>query len=85
MMSRLIVHLLPLVLPFLLYGLYIWHVKRSGKDGPEATPWFWLAAIGLALMIFSFVIYGAFFEDTLGDYAPARFEDGRIVPGRIGQ
>ena len=59
-MSRLIVHLLPLLLPFLLYGLYIWHVKRSGKDGPEATPWFWLAAIGLVLMILSFVVYGAF-------------------------
>lgn len=84
-MSRLIVHLLPLVLPFLLYGLYIWHVKRSGKDGPEVTPWFWLAAIGLVLMIVSFVVYGAFFGEDLGDYAPARFENGRIVPGRIGQ
>jgi heme A synthase len=84
-MSRLIVHLLPLILPFLLYGLYIWHVKRSGKDGPEATPWFWLAAIGMVLMILSFVVYGAFFGETLGDYAPARFEDGRIVPGRISQ
>lgn len=84
-MSRLIVHLLPLILPFLLYGLYIWHVKRSGKDGPEATPWFWLAAIGLVLVILSFVVYGAFFGDEVGSYAPARFEDGRIVPGRVGQ
>lgn len=84
-MSRLIVHLLPLILPFLLYGLYIWHVKRSGKDGPEVTPWFWLAAIGLVLTILSFVVYGAFFGDVTGDYAPARFEDGRIVPGRVGQ
>ncbi|MCW0236618.1 MAG: DUF6111 family protein [Ferrovibrio sp.] len=84
-MSRLIVHLLPLLLPFALYGLYIWHVKRSGKDGPEVTPWFWLAAIGLVLMILSFLVYGVFFEPPPGDYAPARFEDGRIVPGRIGQ
>lgn len=84
-MSRLIVHLLPLLLPFLLYGLYIWHVKRSGRDGPEATPWFWLAAIGLFLVIISFVVWGAFFEETLGDYVPARIEEGRIVPGRIDQ
>jgi hypothetical protein len=84
-MSRLIVHLLPLLLPFALYGLYIWHVKRSGKDGPEATPWFWLAAIGLGLMILSFVVYGTFFEESRGDYAPARFENGKVVPGRIGQ
>ncbi len=84
-MSRLLVHLLPLILPFLLYGLYIWHVKRSGKDGPEATPWFWLAAIGMVLTILSFAIYGVFFGESLGDYAPARFEDGKLVPGRIGQ
>lgn len=84
-MSRLIVHLLPLFLPFLLYGLYIWHVKRSGKDGPEATPWFWLAAIGLVLAIAGFIAGDLIFGGTVGDYAPARFEDGRVVPGRIGQ
>jgi hypothetical protein len=83
--SRLIVHLLPLLLPFLLYGLYIWHVKRSGKDGPEATPWFWLAAVGLVLAIISFVAGDLIFGGEVGDYAPARFEDGRVVPGRIGQ
>ncbi|HEX6958259.1 MAG TPA: DUF6111 family protein [Ferrovibrio sp.] len=82
-MSRLLLNLLPLLLPFILYGLYLWHVKRSGKDGPEATPWFWLAASGLVLAIVSFIIWGVFFEQQLGDYAPARFEDGRIVPGRI--
>lgn len=82
-MSRLLVNLLPLLLPFLLYGLYLWHVKRSGKDGPEATPWFWLAASGLLLVIISFFVWGIFFEQQLGDYAPARIEDGRIVPGRI--
>ena len=84
-MSRIIVHLLPFLLPFLLYGLYLWHAKRSGKDGPEATPWFWLAVVGLVLAVLGFVVYGAFFEEDLGPYAPARFEDGRIVPGRIGQ
>lgn len=82
-MSRIIVHLLPFLLPFLLYGLYIWHAKRSGEDSPEATPWFWLAAMGLLLVILGFVIWGAFFGESLGDYAPARFEGGRIVPGRI--
>lgn len=84
-MSRIIVHVLPLLLPFLLYGLYLWHVKRSGRDGPEATPWFWLATIGLALTILSFFVWGLLSGEHLGDYAPARFEDGRIVPGRIGQ
>jgi heme A synthase len=83
--SRIIVHLLPFLLPFLLYGLYIWHAKRSGREGPEAAPWFWLAAIGLLLVILGFVVWGGYFGESVGPYAPARFEDGRIVPGRIGQ
>lgn len=82
-MSRIIVHLLPFLLPFLLYGLYIWHVKRSGKDGPEAAPWFWLAGVGLILVILGFVVWGGFLGEDIGDYTPARFENGRIVPGRI--
>ncbi|WP_298727115.1 DUF6111 family protein [uncultured Ferrovibrio sp.] len=84
-MSRVLVHLLPFLAPFLLYGLYIWHVKRSGKDGPEATPWFWLAAIGLIFVILSFIVWGLFMEEKIGDYVPARLENGRIVPGRIAQ
>ena len=82
-MSRFIVHLLPFLLPFLLYGLYLWHAKRTGRDGPEATPWFWLAGAGLLLVILGFVVWGGFFLNEPGSYTPARFEDGRIVPGRI--
>lgn len=82
-MSRIIVHLLPLLLPFIFYGLYIWHVKRSGRDGPEVTPWFWLSATGLLLVVIGFVVGGLVFGEDPGQYVPARFEDGRIVPGRI--
>lgn len=83
-MSRFIFHLLPFLLPFLLYGLYIWHAKRTGKNGPEATPWFWLAGAGLLLVILGFVVWGGFLAEGTGSYTPARLEDGRIVPGRIG-
>ena len=82
-MSRYIVHLLPFLLPFLLYGLYLWHAKRTGRNSPEATPWFWLAGAGLLLVILGFLIWGGFFLNETGSYTPARFENGRIVPGRV--
>ena len=83
-MSRFIFHLLPFLLPFLLYGLYIWHAKRAGKSRAEATPWFWLPSAGFLLVILGFVIGGGFFAEGTGSYTPARLEDGRIVPGRVG-
>jgi len=82
-MSRIIVELLPLLLPFLFYGLYIWHVKRSGRDGPKVTPWFWLAAIGLTLMIAGLIIGGLIVGESPGKYIPARIENGKIMPGRV--
>lgn len=83
MVARFLVHVLPALLPFALYGLYLWHVKRAGRDGPETTPWFWLSAAGLVLMIASFLVYGLFFEEEIGQYVPARLEDGRVVPGQV--
>src|SRR3546814_1670939 len=73
-MSRVLGELMPLALPFLLYGLYIWHLKRNGRDGPRVTPWFWLAAIGMTLVIAGMIIGGLIFGETPGQYVPARFE-----------
>ncbi|WP_370151974.1 DUF6111 family protein [Ferrovibrio sp.] len=82
-MSRIIFHLLPLVLPFLLYGLYVWHVRRSGGEGPAVTPWFWLSAIGLTLVVAGMIIGGLITGQEPGQYVPARFENGKILPGRV--
>lgn len=82
-MSRVLVELMPLALPFLLYGLYIWHLKRNGRDGPKVTPWFWLAAIGMTLVIAGMIVGGLIFGEAPGQYVPARFENGKIMPGRV--
>ena len=82
-MSRIIVELLPLALPFLLYGLYIWHLKRRGRPGPVITPWFWLAAIGMTLVIATLIVGGLIVGEEPGRYVPARFENGKIMPGRV--
>lgn len=82
-MGRVLIHGFLLILPFLLYGLYLWQVKRSGKDGPEATPWFWLSMTGLILLIGSFVAYGLTGEHGGSSYTPARWQDGVIQPGNV--
>jgi len=82
-MSRILIHGALLLLPFALYFLYLWQVRRAGKEGPETTPWFLLSLAGLLLMIASFAVVHLMGDQASGDYTPARFENGRIVPGDI--
>lgn len=82
-MSRIIVNILPVLLPFLIYGLYLWHAKRTGQAHPERTPWFWLAVAGIILVILAFIVSGLVGESGPGNYSPAHLEGGRIVPGVI--
>lgn len=82
-MSRFLLHAAVLLLPFLLYGVYLWRVKRSGRDGPAVTPWFWLVLSGLILMGVSFGVVSLMGEHGGGTYVPARMQDGRIVPGEV--
>lgn len=80
-MGRILIHGLLLILPFLLYGLYLWQVKRAGREGPETTPWFWLSVIGMLLLIASFAYYGFMHDDGASSYTPARWQGGAIQPG----
>jgi heme A synthase len=82
-MSRIILELLPLALPFALYGLYIWQLRRRGQRGPLITPWFWLAAIGMTLVIATMIVGGLIFGEQPGHYVPATYQNGKIVPGRV--
>ena len=62
-MSRKLLYILPIVLPFLLYGLYAWWAKRKAlragiEDGGEEVqgiwhdaPWAWLGIVALLLFI----------------------------------
>ena len=82
-MARILIHGTLLLLPFVLYFLYVWRVRRAGKDGPETTPWFMLSLAGMLLMIVSFAVVHLLGEQSSGQYTPARMQDGRIVPGEI--
>lgn len=81
-----VVHLLFLVLPFVVYGLYWYFVLRHQNEPGAAareTPWVVLIVSGVALMVASFIVsaqmsgYG-----PEQDFVPARYENGQLVPGR---
>jgi hypothetical protein len=71
----------PLLLPAVVYLLWL-RFAVAGGDGRE-KPWLWLVAAGVALAA---IVVGALTlsrEVTDGVYVPPHMEDGRLVPGRI--
>lgn len=89
MIRILLQYLLPLVLPTVLFFIWAWFARRRGlaaapAAGVRETPWLWLAVAGVLLMGATLVAValtsGA---DPGGVYQSPRYEDGRIVPGRV--
>jgi hypothetical protein len=91
--TRILLHyVLPLVLPAVLYLGWVMVVRRRGQTVEESLaalrqgPWFWLALAGFVLMAAGLAVFGL----TSGsrpdaDYAPPRYEDGKVVPGGFGK
>lgn len=76
--------ILPLLAPTL---IYLWLKSRGGTPARIAAkdaPWVWLAAAGI---VFAAVVLSVWALTSGGPtestYRPARFEDGRVVPGAV--
>jgi len=83
-MSRVLLNLIPLLLPFAVYGLYLVALKRAERHGWSDTPWAWLFASGLVLMILCFVIVGLNTGAPKDkQYVPPHLQDGKIVPSQV--
>jgi heme A synthase len=92
-MIRILVQiLLPLIAPALLYWLIARMAQRraqaQGKPADSVlaaeTPWSWLIGAGLVLAVLVVVLTQAFEGGRPGAvYEPPRYEDGRIIPGRV--
>ena len=78
---------LPLVLPTLLYLLWLRLVRRwqpPGLPGWAALPWVWLTGTGVLLLVLMLLVMNTHFGVTTpGIYVPPRWQDGRIIPGHI--
>ncbi len=94
MIRKLLTIGLPLLAPFIVYFIWWWTMRRralaeaEGRDvGPwENLPWIWLISTGVSLAAISLVVTALLTGgDPFADYQTPRFEDGKIVPGRVGQ
>lgn len=74
------------LLPFVLYGFYLYFTRVDPLDRAswERGPIYWLAIAGLLLVIGVFVATATFSGAPPGaEYTPAQLRDGRIEPGRL--
>lgn len=74
------------LLPFVLYGFYLYFSKLDPLDRAswERGSVYWLAIVGLLIAIAAFVLTATFSGAPPGaDYTPAQMRDGRIEPGRL--
>ncbi|MBO6827321.1 MAG: hypothetical protein JJ879_14035 [Sneathiella sp.] len=85
MIRSFLVHLIPLLLPFVVYAIYLYYVRRAGGEKTWAGKTVAiLTLIGLILMSFSFIALWAFTERTAeGQYIPPRYENGRIIDSEV--
>lgn len=84
--------LLPLIAPAVLYWLIARLAQRraraAGKPADSVLaaepPWSWLIFAGLVLAVLVIVLTQAFHGGRPGAvYEPPRYEDGKIIPGRV--
>ncbi|MBX6323954.1 MAG: hypothetical protein IRY94_19225 [Rhodospirillaceae bacterium] len=82
----------PLILPTVLYILYLAALRRRfvgqepGAPAPEGRriPWLWLALAGGLLTLVTFLAVAKLEDAPPGShYEPARVIDGVIQPGRL--
>ncbi len=79
----------PVLLPLLVYGVWMMYVRRSAlKRGDPAPhfregPWFWAVVTSLVLGIVILLATGLSHGENKGDYVPPHMENGEIVPGRV--
>jgi hypothetical protein len=78
---------LPLVLPTVLYLVWLRAVRWTQSSGAvpwRALPWVWLGVTGVALTaLVLFVVTVHFGTNVQGVYVAPHAEKGRIVPGHI--
>ena len=81
MLKKLLFTVVPMLVPFALYGLYWWGARRRTGQGLSDVPWTMLFGASLVLLIISLATLRILSGYETGlEYSPARLEDGRLVP-----
>lgn len=81
MLRGFLFHIIPLLIPFIVYGLYLYFSRRAGGDKTWQGKSVAISTlIGLILMAISLLALGILREEQAdGVYIPPRFEDGKII------
>ena len=83
MLRIVLFYILPFLLPFIGFFAYRFLVTR-GQALLDQTPWFVLTVAGLGLAIGTLLTVALTGGGEIdADYAPPRFEDGRVIPGEV--
>lgn len=81
MIRILLTYILPLLVPTVIY--FLWLRFSGGGAQQRETPWAWLIGAGIflaAVVLAGLALLGGTPE---GVYEPAHMEDGKLVPGRF--
>lgn len=85
---RIFLHVIvPLVTPFIIYAIWIYFdAQRQGRGKPnwEEGNWFWAMIVGSVLVAASLGYLATRGGDPGSQYQAPRYEDGKIVPGKMG-
>ena len=69
MIQRFLAVVLPLILPFLLYGIYVYWAKATGRDlktqDKKLKPLVWCLGSGLALMVVFLVVFRFYIDPDI--------------------
>jgi len=89
MLRFLIFRFWPVWIPLIIYGLWLYAVRRkaekAGKPKPlfRDGPWYWAVLASLLIAAGCFIFLGTSIEPRKGDYVPPHMEQGRLIPGHI--
>lgn len=92
MIRKIITIVIPFLAPLAAYLAWAWltahrrETLEAGKRLPawQEWPWPWLIMSGAALVTASLFVFGLSDSRTTGvDYSPARYEDGKLIPGEF--
>lgn len=81
MLRGILFHIIPLLIPFVVYALYLYFSRRAGGEKTWQGKSVAISTlIGLILMAMSLLALGIVREEQVdGVYIPPRFEDGKII------
>jgi len=82
MIRQILYFVVPMMVPFGMYAVYLWQLRRrGGTESWRTAPLTWLFIAGFILVILSFLITRFWTESPRDmDYRPPTYQDGRVVP-----